>query len=190
MGAVSQLCTNGLLMKHGTIIKEGIIDHVINEYLKDYSVNKARILQKDNEQKPTQVLDLKFVDVHGNECNSFGHDEEISIIFTLKNTSKEKGIVCSLSLFDFHERIVFTEQMAIEDMGYLTYKVSLPKGLFRPNNYKFGIALHIPMIKVIEIPDQITFEIIDRGTQYSIYGNQDTGIIFPQLNWQRTKYLS
>lgn len=184
MGAVSQLCNKGLLMKFGSVLNYGNVETIIHDYIKMNSSNASRFEKTDDEEKPIQVLGAAMVDDNDIECNAFGHDERISLRFTLKNISKERGVVCSIGLLDLHERIIFAEQISIDEIGYQSYKVSLPKGLFRPKNYRVSIALHIPFVRIIEIEDQLTFDIVDKGTQFSMYGNADNGIIFPALEWQ------
>ncbi|KAA5548329.1 ABC transporter ATP-binding protein [Adhaeribacter rhizoryzae] len=184
MGAVAQLCTKGLLMKNGGLHKIGDIQEVLNEYLRSNTENASSYANVDIDEKPIQILKAGIVDAQGNECSSFAHNQEISIYFDLKNVSTERGLVCSLGLQDFQERRIFTEQININPQtGYQKHKITLPINLLRPNNFKVSIALHIPNVKVIEILDCLTFEIIDVGSEFSIYGNVDNGVIFPKLNW-------
>jgi hypothetical protein len=129
-----------------------------------------------------QILNIAVEDADEEVCSNFGHNDLIVISFKIKNLSNENGIICSLGLQDFQERKIFTEQIELEH-GYTSHKVSLPIGLLRPNSLRLSLALHIPNVKVLELRDSISFEIVDRGSEFSIYGNADNGILFCGLNW-------
>ena len=182
MGAVSQLCTKGLLLKHGMVLAGGSVDDVMNKYLREGINSGAEYLATEKPSKFTQILRIACEDAEGKVNGSFSHDEQITIRFQIKDVSNDRGVICSLGLQDFQERKIFTEQINL-DKGYTSHIVRLPVGLLRPNSFRMSVALHIPNVKVIEIIDSISFEIIDRGSEFSIYGGADNGFIFPQLNW-------
>lgn len=182
MGAVSQLCTQGLFMRFGSIAASGTVDEVMNRYLRDGSKSGSEYQGSNDSDKPTQILNLAVENIDGQLSGSYSHEEQIVVRFQTKYLSNENGVVCSLGLQDFQERKIFTEQINLQ-AGYSSHRVNLPVGLLRPNSFRLTLALHIPNVKIVEMIDSITFEIVDRGSEFSIYGNTDNGIVFSNLNW-------
>ena len=183
MGAVSQLCDKGLLMRFGEVRAAGNIDDVMTSYLREGTSKASEYHAADNIDKPTQILNIILENASGQIIGSFGHEELITIKFKIKDISNDKGIICSVGLQDFQERKIFTEQIELE-RGYTSHTVRLPISLLRPNNFRFSVALHIPNIKIIEIVDSMSFEIIDKGSEFSIYGGADNGFLFSRLDWK------
>lgn len=187
MGAVSQLCNRALLLKYGSVLAHGQTDEIMNLYLREGTDTGSEYTVIDNTSKPVQILSVTIMDDKRQITNSFGHTDQITVQVQLKYTSKEIGVVCSLGLQDFQERKIFTEQIEL-GRGYTSHIINFPKGLLRPNSFKLSIALHIPNVKIIEIVDSMSFEIIDRGSEFSIYNGVDNGFIFPGLNWEYQTY--
>ncbi|AWM35524.1 ABC transporter ATP-binding protein [Hymenobacter nivis] len=182
MGAVSQLCTRGLLMKFGSVLSAGPVDEVMNYYLREATSVSSEYCAPDEYVKSEQILSVTIEDVNGDVSGSFGHEEQITIRLRIKHTSNDKGIICSLGLQDFQERKIFTEQINL-GRGYTSHTIRLPVGLLRPNSFRLSVALHIPNLKIIEFLDSLSFEIVDRGSEFSIYGSTDNGLIFSKLDW-------
>ena len=185
MGAVSQLCTRGLLMRFGGIFAEGSVDTVMNHYLTEGTSSGSEYRSSDDVDKDVQIMSAFIEDVNGKISSSFGHEDQITVTFHIKNISDKNGIICSFGLQDFQERKIFTEQIELV-RGYTCHKVLLPVGLLRPNNLRISIALHIPNLKILDIVDTLSFEVVDLGTDFSIYGNTDNGFLFSKLDWSST----
>lgn len=182
MGAVSQLCTQGLLMKFGSVQAAGSVDEVMNCYLKTGTSSGSEYNASDDAARPVQILSVSIEDAEGQIGSNFGHEEQIIVRFRIKNKANESGIICSLGLQDFQERKIFTEQIILSQ-GYTSHTVALPVGLLRPNSFRLSVALHIPNVRIIEILDTMSFEIVDRGSEFSIYGGTDNGFLFSKLGW-------
>lgn len=182
MGAVSQLCNQGLLLKFGSVLASGPLDEVMTQYLREGNTTGSEYRALDDPAKATQILSVAVEDAKGQLSSTFGHEEQIIIRFQVKHTTNENGMICSLGLQDFQERKIFTEQVEL-GRGYTSHVVKLPVGLLRPNNFRLSLALHIPNVRVIELLETISFEIIDRGSEFSIYGGTDNGFLFSRLDW-------
>jgi lipopolysaccharide transport system ATP-binding protein len=182
IGAISQLCTNGLLMKFGEIAGAGSIDKVMKLYLKDGIDSNVTYRSNDETDQDVQILSAELVNSELLIANSFSHIEQFYLYLKTKNLSKNNDIVCSVGLQDFQEKKIFTEQIPLKK-GYVLHRIAFPVGLLRPNSFKVSIAIHIPNLKIIQVVDSLSFEIIDNGSEFSIYNGVDNGLVFANLNW-------
>lgn len=189
MGSIIQLCTRGMLLHNGTLALNDNIDVVVEEYLEKNISYSGNYKAREDTSKEIQILLAETLDAEGKISDNFSHTEEVIIRFQLKNFSKEKGVVCSIGLQDHLDRKVFTDQISIKpNSGYNYFQARLPIGLFRPNRFKISLVLHVPNIKIIEfIENALAFELIDRGSEFSVYGNTDNGFLIPQIKWETIK---
>jgi len=59
MAAVRKLCSNGILLKDGKIIKDGIIENVIEKYLNEFSGSREREIHFNNDEKlPMSIISI------------------------------------------------------------------------------------------------------------------------------------
>ncbi|GAB3195630.1 lipopolysaccharide transport system ATP-binding protein [Pontibacter aydingkolensis] len=189
MGSIAQLCTKGLLLHNGKVASNKNIDIVIEDYLeKNLSITSTYKSLEDN-AKNVQVLWAEIVDEDEKPSDNFSNQEDIYIRFEIKNFSNERGMVCSIGLQDQLDRKIFTDQISIEaNSGYTTFKVKLHKSIFRPNRFKVSIALHIPNIRLVEvIENALAFELVDSGSEFSLYGKTDNGFMIPPVVWEIEK---
>jgi lipopolysaccharide transport system ATP-binding protein len=186
MGSVAQLCTKGILMKNGQISNTGTINNVINSYLQD-DEDTNHIQVQDDINKPVQILNMRVVNSNGKSTSSVKFSDRTSIEFAIKNLSDKKGMVCSVEFKDKLERKIFTEQISLDSYQNVTsFLLTIPENLLRPNSIVVTIVIHIPNVKVIDASPSISFEVIDTGTEFSIYGDVDNGIIFSGAKLQVT----
>lgn len=184
MGAVSQLCSNSILLKNGQVLTFGKTKNVLQEYLHSNDDAQSSYQATESEALLLGIISIRILNSSNEECSSFSSDQDIVVDLTLKNTTLEKGVVCSLGLRDFQDRKIFTEQVDVPvQSGYQKHRIIIAKNFLRPNRFRLSIALHIPNVKIFEIIDSVTLEIVDAGSAFSVYGNADNGVVFADLQW-------
>lgn len=178
MGAVKQLCNTGILLTNGTLSLNSKVDQVIDAYM-DVGDGLAELNLENDFAKPIQLLSLSLLNELGEKASFVKFNEKALIQFAVKHTGNQKGAVCSVEFKDKLERKIFTEQIDLSNFnGIATFLLEIPANLLRPNFVYITIIIHIPNVKIIERSDSVGFEIIDVGSEFSIYGDTDNGMIF------------
>lgn len=133
----------------------------------------------NNITKPIQALNMRLFNEKGEAASTIKSSSKFFIEFSVKRTNNELGVVCSLEFKDKLERKIFTEQVELDDcFGITTFLLEIPANLFRPNYIYVTAVIHVPNIRMIEEDLVISFEVMDSGSKFSMYGNVDNGIIF------------
>ncbi len=186
MGAVSRLCKTGLLIKNGAISNYGVINSVIDEYIKGDSENSALYQMIYDIKKPTQLLSVKLTNNLNNISDSYSINEDINIELKIKNISKEKGVRCNIGVWDMLDSLIMLERINIQEISEsICFKAKLNGNLLLPNRYKITVSLDIPNVKLIELMSQtLTFEIIDTlGIDVAQSGDIENGLIKSHWQW-------
>ena len=116
--------------------------------------------------------------------------EQVNIEISVKNFSDETGVRLNLGIFDVYERLIIIERIAIDcNSGYTKYKATLPQIMLTPNKYKVSVAVDIPNIRVVEkLPEYLTFELLDLGTELGQRGDRENGIIYSNIKWEKERF--
>ena len=185
MSAVSQLCSHGLLMENGRVAYNDLMDNVISRYLESSNADSNSYVAQENSAKPVQILSASTVNNNHKLTAEFGHDEDINLIFTIKNNSKEKGVRCNVAFWDVMDNLIFIDRVDIAPAaGSIQYKATILKNTLIPNRIKISIAVDIPNIKLIDmIPNFLFFDVIDTGSKAGKQGDKQNGLIVSKINW-------
>ena len=185
MSAVSQLCSHGLLMENGRVAYNDLMDNVISRYLESSNADSNSYVAQENSAKPVQILSASTVNNNYKLTAEFGHDEDINLIFTIKNNSKEKGVRCNVAFWDVMDNLIFIDRVDIAPAaGSIQYKATILKNTLIPNRIKISIAVDIPNIKLIDmIPNFLFFDVIDTGSKAGKQGDKQNGLIVSKINW-------
>ena len=185
MSAVSQLCSHGLLMKNGRVAYNDSMDNVISKYLESSNTDSNIYIAQENSAKPVQILSASTVNNSHKLTAEFGYDEDINVLFTIKNDSKEKGIRCNVAIWDVMDNIIFIDRINITPTsGCVQHKATIPKNTLIPNRLKISIALDIPSVKLVDMmPEFLFFDVIDTGSKSGKQGDKQNGLVVSKINW-------
>src|SRR5207244_519450 len=111
-------------------------------------------------RKPIQILKAIIIDSNEIETSEFGFKEPVFLQFTVKNLSSESDVRYNVAMLDIHDRLITVDsKYVLPNQGYTTFKVALPVEFLTPNQYKVGLSIDIPSVRLIEIvADQLSFE--------------------------------
>ncbi len=131
----------------------------------------------------------EIVDAKNEIRTEYGFDELITVKLTVKVTEHHLNSVLGFRVSDIHDIIIFTSEIKtlshIKEQGVYTFEVKLPNKLLVPNTYKLTFGLHIPNIIMIEhLKECLSFDIIETGSDFHIYGGADYGRVFVNCPWR------
>lgn len=188
LDAVKKLCNKGLLLHHGQLIHDGCIDTTLDSYLLNYSSNEkySELEYEVDESKEAQILKVALKDKGGNEVTEYFSNQEILVHITLKNNLSNKGTRLNFSILDKFENVVFINRRDLDFVGETEWIVKLPGDTIIANQYKIGLALDIPKVRVLDFPNEkINLNIVNIEQDEFKYGDTENGIFKMPIQWSR-----
>ncbi len=192
MGIVSQLCEKSILLSEGKIAKIGSTNDVIQSYIQSISkIVKPGKFNSNNERNKIAILEVKTVNASNENTDTFAHTEVIYFKLLIKVNEFVRGSVLSLFVKDKFERKIFDTEIRlaeIEVSNTYVVKVEIPDNFLKAGYYTTGVAIHLPNIMYIHlIENACNFNVIDVGSEHSIYKNDDHGCVFVKSKWNIKK---
>ncbi|MCJ7715458.1 MAG: ABC transporter ATP-binding protein [Anaerolineales bacterium] len=196
MGAVRSLCTRGLLLENGTLVKDGDVDQVINEYLSNKDVSTAGQLSwSDAEAPQDKDLVLRGIELYsekGEVRTAYQIDEgfNIHVHYEIKEEIKNLRLYLRLkttmgeTVFATYEDATIREGVNRKP-GMYTAICKIPPNLLNNLTYRIYIGFDSPGYKVL-IPgkEYLEVDIIDTSDGYRYSKEAFDGPIRPVVNWE------
>lgn len=195
MGAVRALCSRGLLLENGTLIKDGDVDQVINYYLSNKDVSTAGRLDWTEADAPQDkeliLLGIELFSETGEVRTTFHIDEGFEIRVHYKIIEEIRNLRLYLRLKTTMGETVFAtyEDTSIREgfnwkPGKYTAICKIPPNLLNNLTYRILIGFDSPGYKVL-IPgkEYLEVEIIDTSDGYRYSQGAYDGPIRPALKW-------
>lgn len=188
LDAVKKLCNKGLLLHHGQLIHDGNIDTTLDSYLLNYSLNgkQSTISYDVDESKEAQILKVALKDKEGNDVIEFYSNQEICVHITLKNTLLNQGVRLNFSILDKFENVIFINRKDLDFTGTIEWVIQIPSNTIIANQYKIGLALDIPKVRVLDFPsEKINLSIVNIAQDEFKYGDTENGIFKMPIQWSK-----
>lgn len=190
MGAVSTLCSKGILMNKGEVMQIGNINSVTTSYLQIAESGKKSIYvnNRNDTMNQSYIHKIEVLNKNNNNQNVFSSSESIKIKFSLKIEEKHISAFFGFRVKDQTERNIFTTEIKLSDYvsisGFFDFNAEIPNSLLVPNNYSIVVGLHLPNIEIIETLEcPVSFQIEDTGTGFYQYNGNDYGCVIVKCNW-------
>ena len=177
-----------MLLHNGKLIHDGNIDSTLDSYLLNYSSaqNQMSISFEVDESKEAQVLKVALKDKEGFDVAEYFSNQEIYVHITLKNSLLNQGARLNFSILDKFENVIFINRRDLDFTGVTEWRVQLPSNVLIANQYKIGLALDIPKIKVLDFPaEKINLSIVNIEQEEFKYGDTENGIFKMPIQWSR-----
>jgi lipopolysaccharide transport system ATP-binding protein len=188
LDAVKKLCNKGLLLHHGQLIHDGNIDATLDSYLLNYSSNEkqSELNFEEDESKEAQILKVALKDKEGNDVLEYFSNQEIYVHITLKNTLLNQGARLNFSILDKFENVIFINRKDLDFTGTIEWIVQIPSDTIIANQYKIGLVLDIPKVKVLDFPsEKINLSIVNIAQDEFKYGDTENGIFKMPIQWSK-----
>ncbi len=192
MAAIKQLCTKAIVLENGLVVFEGNTNDGIEYYLRS-NLYDGYIGHYVNEAvEESGFVSLALVDKNDAIRTEFGFDEPIAIRIKVQVAEKHLKSYLSFRVLDRNERIIFTSEIKLESeidkAGLHQFEVKLPKNFLVPSKLKLTFGMHIPNVELIDYREEcLSFEILETGTDFHIYGSVDYGCVLIDCNWNLIK---
>jgi hypothetical protein len=92
----------------------------------------------------------------------------------------------NFSILDKFENVIFINRKDIDFTGITEWIVQIPSDTIIANNYKIGLALDIPKVKVLDFPlEKMNLSIVNITQDEFKYGDTENGIFKMPIQWNR-----
>ena len=183
IAAVKQLCDKGILMHKGTVLDQGFIQPILEEYVYLDSKSSDFFTYQENLNLIAQIYEVKLINQKGLLTNNFMHEEDINFEIKINCRVYEKNIRVNISVLDIYDNVVFINRFNLTK-GINEFKGLLKGNVLISGAYKLLVAIDIPNVKLIEIiVGGLRFDIVDIGNELALKGDTENGIITSPLIW-------
>ena len=196
MAVMRQICTKGLLLNQGRVMKTGTIGEVVDTYLTAGVDHEGHWQRKTPlPEKPGMYFEAATVFNHAGE--PAGHldcTEDFSIeINVFANATFGKGQI-ALSIVNKEGVIILTTCNSDSVRAYQTitegrhsFRVNVPGNFLAPENYYLRIIAHSPHLQLYDIIENtVSFRIEDVGSLRSVFHDDRVGLVEPVFTWSDT----
>jgi lipopolysaccharide transport system ATP-binding protein len=173
LDAMQRLCTSGLLLKQGTVIKHGSIEDVLSTYraqvgpgsqLGRFSAHGRSI------RGWAQTMDVRMLDARGATCGSLPADAdlrfEIDVQVAEGHDQSLRGLVVEVSI-GTEEGVPLLHLMNADDPGLelpstraCRLSVTIPGPVLAPGRYRVSMTIGVPgLLHEDEVRDALEFQI-------------------------------
>jgi lipopolysaccharide transport system ATP-binding protein len=181
MGAISQLCTKGILLKDGEMQLLGNMDDVIVEYLSMIK-SSSEFVQEAEKNKPAYFKRIYVTDKEEKVRAEFKIDEPVCIEFEIE--IKTPGFKCDIFVLvlDSKKRKIFAaETPLVKKKNKLIIE---PNFLVR-GDYSIHTFINVPMIEQVDVVTECCpFSIIDNGSLMAKHSIYDYGSVLGRYVWE------
>ena len=198
MGAIQNLCKISILLERGQILLLGPTDVITDKYLlsnSDTNLNGFRKINESNLQDKHFIFQSIAVSSPNKEPSSeIPLSSGLEIKIEYKITEKIKGMNIAIHLVNSNGITVLSSTDVDENYNDIsrtrfpgTYiaKCFINSHYLRPGRYSIGISSSIPNFLILgNLPDAISFDVIDTGSIESKISQGRQGVISPILHWQ------
>ncbi|MBF2708224.1 ABC transporter ATP-binding protein [Flavobacterium soyangense] len=192
MAAVKQLCSKTIVLEYGAVVFEGNTNEGIEYYLQSNQYDGYIGHYVNEVVVESGFVSLALVDKNDAIRTEFGFDEPIAIKIKVKVSEEHLKSYLSFRVLDRNERIIFTSEIKlaseIDKAGLHQFEAKLPKQFLVPSKLKLTFGMHIPNVELIDYREEcLSFEILETGTDFHIYGSADYGCVLIDCNWNLIK---
>jgi lipopolysaccharide transport system ATP-binding protein len=183
LGMVSELCTKGIVLGHGKVLRSGTVSDAISYYVEDQASGNV-LVNPDSMTKPAYLSRLRVINELGESVSEVEHRSAVILEMDIAVNRPHDGYGVGLAMLDRFKQRVFTinfnvGKFYIGTSGKKTFRILFPQDFFMPGNYSWSYTVNLDIFDVFDSHhDCGGFRIIDAGSEFASYENFDSGSVF------------
>ena len=190
LGSVSELCSRGTVLVHGTVQYTGPIQAAIRRYMENES--SSRKSSCSFERDPNRCFSFVEACIENDRgvSEQVALNDPVNVVFSYVLESEMRGLELAIAVSNSRSIRVFTSERSCVfktpvQPGSHRVKVTIPKAVLVPDTYSVHLSASIPNSRLVHsIPDAISFEVIDDGYHFSRYSGSDIGNVLVNCDWK------
>ena len=178
MAAVKSLCTRGIVLEHGKIICDGLVDDVLAFYQKKNDNSSNYYVDRSNKE-----IYLKSAKVQNN-TNNFSSGEFIKFQFEVdSNVYFEKNKFLLVRIMDNLEQPICSCEIELEHKKN-NYELTISKETLVKGFYKLNCIIYHPAIVQYDIIEGCcNFAVVENIKEFSHLETFDIGKVYISHRW-------
>ena len=191
MGAVAQLCKQGVLLENGRLKEIGMCKKILESYIYNLQNQGHEYILNENigSKSPNYFTRIYTSNTKDEIITSYSFDQEIKVNFEFVENIKSSNLQIGIALCNISQSRVFTVLKPTDFFGLDKIRkgsVKLPSGLFAPGKYSFTFAIFEQNGNISDLLESQCFiDIVDNGTDYSMYEGIDYGNVIITPSWTK-----
>jgi lipopolysaccharide transport system ATP-binding protein len=196
LGAVAQLCSRGIVLKHGRTVFDGEVSAAISSYVDEMRDAANTATFTDEPDKDMQILSMSVVSADGEIISSQPHTEPFSIVIKYRVSNWTEGAHVCLDVFTENgTRLLWaTDVNTVDDLsverqsGIYTARITVPEMILTPGFYYFSTGIYAPnrMKPFDHRESAVSVEILDGGSFLANFGIRAHAATMIPLRWETT----
>jgi lipopolysaccharide transport system ATP-binding protein len=193
MAVMRQLCSNGILLDQGRVMKAGTVGEVVDTYLAA-GMDHAGYWKRTKPVPETPGIYLQEVSILNQSGEPAGHlacTENFTIEIKARAIGDLNKSQVAFNLFNKEGILVLTSGNSDADHHYTViktgdhcYRVHLPANFLAPDNYFLRVLAHSPHVQLFDmVENMVSFCVEDVGSLRSIFRDERNGVVEPVLTW-------
>ncbi|GAA4452925.1 polysaccharide ABC transporter ATP-binding protein [Rurimicrobium arvi] len=183
MGAMSNLCNNGLVLRNGRFLFSGTIREAVGCYLERNKANDAVGQFAREADKEIYVSRISILNEGGYAADEFRHDEDIAVEVNIGGKIPGNGSYrLLLTVLDSLKNPLFSKEQIISEK-MMTLKIR--RNFLVRGNYSVKTIIYIPGVtQYDQVEDVCPFTVIDSGSEFAHLETFDYGTVFSNAIWE------
>ena len=194
LGAVTQLCSRGIVLQQGRTVFDGEVAAAVSTYVDGLRNASSTVTFIDEPEKDMQILSMSVVAQDGEVISSQPHTEPCSILLKYRMSNWTEGAHVCLDVFNENgTRLLWaTDVKTVDDLsverqsGIYTARVTIPAMVLTPGFYYFSSGIYAPnrMTPFDHRESPISIEIVDGGSLLANFGIRSHAATMIPLRWE------
>ncbi|HEX5874407.1 MAG TPA: ABC transporter ATP-binding protein [Pyrinomonadaceae bacterium] len=196
LGAVTQLCSRGIILKQGEKVFDGTASAAVFAYVEDMRTASSTVTFADDPNKDMQILAMSVVSADGELIGSQPHTQPFSILIKYRVTNWTAGAHVCLDVFTENGmRLLWaTDVETVDDLsverqaGLYTAQITIPGMVLTPGYYYFTSGIYAPgrAQPFDHRENAVSIEILDGGSLLANFGIKAHAATMIPLRWETT----
>jgi lipopolysaccharide transport system ATP-binding protein len=196
LGAVTQLCSRGIVINSGQIVFDGSAPAAISTYVDQMRNASGTVDFAEEPDKDMQILSIAVVSDDGEVISSQPHTERFSILIKYRILNWKEGAHVCLDVFNQSgTRLLWaTDVNTVDDLlvprqsGVYSARITIPEMVLTPGFYYFTTGIYAPNRSkpFDERANALSIEIVDGGSFLANFGIRAHAATMIPLRWETT----
>jgi lipopolysaccharide transport system ATP-binding protein len=188
MAAVKSLCNRGIVLEHGIVVCNDIVENAISYYLSGggHQMNSKKF-NGTYDKQVFKLNEISLKNVSKNDCDPLVENEDIELLTNIlikDNEPLRYHVTYHLHNEMGEPMFSFSNGNTNLNEGNNQLKCFFPKNFFQSGQYFLSLFIVKDRREAIFVEkDIITFTIVDGGREMGVYMGREPGYIKPSFIW-------
>ena len=196
MGAVTRLCTQGILLDRGTVKMQGRSSDIVSQYLSMGSEEGSQFVVADSARAPGndrfRLRAVRLLDHEGDAMSTFDIRYPITAEIEYELLRPIRNLRVGFRLLSGDGTVVFSTTDMDEGkshdshrtVGTYVSRCTIPGGFLNQGRYSLSLGIDVPMVEsVVFIDNIVSFFVEPTGGVVGAIPDNRLGVVCPLLPW-------